>query len=164
MLQSDENSFVRFSVTKVLLGATLGLSFFLTPRALSAATADVLIVAESIGTSANIEKNASGADTLEKNSAESFKDLSEGSEGNNNIVLEEGSLNPKNDGSIEGLWASSAADSIYVVRIGDSLGSIAQDRYGDLERHRMIYEENRDRIVDPNRIYPGQKLVLPETP
>ena len=59
-------------------------------------------------------------------------------------------------------WSNS--DSTYEVQAGDSLGSIAQDRYGDLERYRMIYEENRDRIVDPDRIYPGQKLVLPNTP
>ena len=61
-------------------------------------------------------------------------------------------------------WSNSNSGSTYEVQAGDSLGSIAQDRYGDLEQHRMIYEENRDRIVDPDRIYPGQKLVLPNTP
>tara|TARA_Y100000590_G_scaffold83153_2_gene92658 strand:+ start:262 stop:630 length:369 start_codon:yes stop_codon:yes gene_type:complete len=68
------------------------------------------------------------------------------------------------DGSRGTDWSDSNSDSTYEVQDGDSLGSIAQDRYGDLERHRMIYEENRDRIVDPDRIYPGQKLVLPNTP
>ena len=68
------------------------------------------------------------------------------------------------DGSRGTDWSNSYSDSTYEVQAGDSLGSIAQDRYGDLERYRMIYEENRDRIVDPDRIYPGQKLVLPNTP
>jgi nucleoid-associated protein YgaU len=53
---------------------------------------------------------------------------------------------------------------LYVVREGDSLSTIALRRYGELKAYRRIYEENRDRIVDPKKIYPGQTLILPKAP
>ncbi len=53
------------------------------------------------------------------------------------------------------------AGDLYVVKEGDSLSNIAKRRYGRLRDYRRIYEENRDRIVDPNNIYPGQTLLLP---
>ena len=155
---------MRFPVARSLFGILLGLSFLISSRLSNAATTGAPILAEVIGTPADGGKVSSRAETLEEISSKSFKVLSEGSEGHNNVVLEEDLLTPKTDGSVEEVWASSTADLVYVVQIGDSLGSIAQDRYGNLKHYRMIYEENRDQIADPNRIYPGQKLVLPEAP
>lgn len=48
------------------------------------------------------------------------------------------------------------------VRAGDTLEKIAAREYGSARKWRLIYEANRDRLPTPNRIYPGQKLVLPE--
>jgi nucleoid-associated protein YgaU len=50
-----------------------------------------------------------------------------------------------------------------VVSRGDSLWRISRLTYGAGERYSLLYRANRDRIVDPNRIYPGQVFVLPKT-
>ncbi|MDI7275313.1 MAG: LysM peptidoglycan-binding domain-containing protein [Anaerolineae bacterium] len=47
----------------------------------------------------------------------------------------------------------------YVVQPGDSLSSIAQRVYGDLEQWRAIAQANS--LPDPNLILPGQILSLP---
>jgi nucleoid-associated protein YgaU len=61
---------------------------------------------------------------------------------------------------------SSAASSVdthtYVVVKGDSLSKIASGQYGDPQKWRRIYEANRDLIKDPDLIYPGQQLRIPE--
>jgi len=53
------------------------------------------------------------------------------------------------------------ATETYVVRKGDSLSSIAAQTFGDPAHWRLIYEANRDRIKDPNRIFPNQVLRIP---
>lgn len=49
----------------------------------------------------------------------------------------------------------------YVVKSGDSLSKIAQELLGDASRWPEIYAANRDKIEDPNLIYPGQELRIP---
>ena len=48
-----------------------------------------------------------------------------------------------------------------VVSRGDSLWRISRVTYGVDTRYAVVYKANRDRIRDPNRIYPGQIFVLP---
>jgi nucleoid-associated protein YgaU len=50
----------------------------------------------------------------------------------------------------------------YVVVEGDSLSKIALRQYGNASKWRRIYEANRDAIKDPDLIYPGQELRIPE--
>lgn len=50
----------------------------------------------------------------------------------------------------------------YVVVKGDSLSKIAQRQYGKASSWPRIYEANRGIIKDPNLIYPGQELRIPE--
>lgn len=50
----------------------------------------------------------------------------------------------------------------YVVRRGNSLWLIARRMYGHGIRYTVIYEANRDRIHNPDRIYPGQEFQLPQ--
>lgn len=50
----------------------------------------------------------------------------------------------------------------YVVVQGDSLSKIAKREYGDANKWHTIYEANRDVIKDPNLIYAGQELRIPE--
>ena len=45
---------------------------------------------------------------------------------------------------------------------GDSLSKIAQRAYGDGNKWSKIYEANKDVIKDPDLIYPGQSLRIPE--
>jgi nucleoid-associated protein YgaU len=48
-----------------------------------------------------------------------------------------------------------------IVRPGSNLWRIARDSYGDGKRYTVIYGANRDRIGDPDLIYPGQVFTLP---
>jgi nucleoid-associated protein YgaU len=48
-----------------------------------------------------------------------------------------------------------------VVSRGDSLWRISRVTYGAGTRYAVVYKANRDRIQDPNRIYPGQIFILP---
>ena len=50
----------------------------------------------------------------------------------------------------------------YTVVKGDSLSKIAKREYGDANKWRTIYEANRGLIKDPDLIYPGQLLNIPE--
>src|SRR5690606_17027041 len=49
----------------------------------------------------------------------------------------------------------------YVVKSGDSLWVIAKRIYGNGNQWRKIWEANRDKIKNPDIIYPGQKLTIP---
>jgi nucleoid-associated protein YgaU len=57
--------------------------------------------------------------------------------------------------------ASKHAISSKVVSRGDSLWHISRIAYGDGSRYALVYRANRERIRNPNLIYPGQTLVLP---
>ena len=48
----------------------------------------------------------------------------------------------------------------YSVRTGDTLMKIAFETYGDVYQWRKIYEDNRDRIKDPNSVPSGTQLKL----
>ncbi|MFH1458062.1 MAG: OmpA family protein [Candidatus Omnitrophota bacterium] len=49
----------------------------------------------------------------------------------------------------------------YVIRKGDTLSQIAQEHLGKAYRWKYLYELNRDRIKDPNRLRVGQKIIIP---
>lgn len=53
------------------------------------------------------------------------------------------------------------ASSSKVVSRGDSLWRISHITYGDGSQYALVYRANRERIRNPNLIYPGQTLVLP---
>jgi tetratricopeptide (TPR) repeat protein len=57
--------------------------------------------------------------------------------------------------------AEVANPSVYVVRPGQSLWSIATEAFGDGNRYVDILEANPSLRGDPGRIVPGQELVLP---
>jgi soluble lytic murein transglycosylase-like protein len=52
---------------------------------------------------------------------------------------------------------------VYVVRAGDTLWSIAQRFYGNPLMWSHVYYANQWQIHDPNEIYPGQNLTIPQT-
>lgn len=49
----------------------------------------------------------------------------------------------------------------YTVKRGDCLWNIAKQYLGSGSRYKEIYNLNRDKIKNPNLIYPGQVLTLP---
>jgi nucleoid-associated protein YgaU len=48
------------------------------------------------------------------------------------------------------------------VVAGDTLSAIAQQVYGDASQWPRIFEANRDQIFNPNLIFPGQVLRIPQ--
>jgi nucleoid-associated protein YgaU len=57
---------------------------------------------------------------------------------------------------------SSGSTRRYTVKSGDSLSKISQEFYGSAGNYMKIFEANRDKLNDPNKIQPGQELVIPE--
>jgi len=53
--------------------------------------------------------------------------------------------------------------SNVIVQPGSNLWTIARIRYGSGVKYTQIYQANRDRIRDPDLIYPGQIFDLPDT-
>lgn len=50
----------------------------------------------------------------------------------------------------------------YTVQSGDNLSKIAKQFYGDANRYSAIFEANRPMLKDPDEIYPGQVLRIPQ--
>ncbi|WP_294226594.1 LysM peptidoglycan-binding domain-containing protein [uncultured Shimia sp.] len=51
---------------------------------------------------------------------------------------------------------------IVTVQPGATLWAIARDRYGEGQLYLQVFEANKDKIRDPNLIYPGQVFTVPE--
>ncbi len=49
----------------------------------------------------------------------------------------------------------------HVVKKGESLSLIAKDYFGDPMKYKEIFEANKDKIKDPNVIFPDQELTIP---
>lgn len=49
----------------------------------------------------------------------------------------------------------------HVVERGDSLSKIAKEYLGDVMAYKQIFAANTDTLDDPNKIFPGQELVIP---
>jgi LysM repeat protein len=60
-----------------------------------------------------------------------------------------------------GASQSRSGGQTYTVKPGDSLSKIAQQFYGKASEYNKIFEANRDKLNDPNKIQPGQELVIP---
>ncbi len=49
----------------------------------------------------------------------------------------------------------------YTVQKGDYLSKIAKEMYGDASKYNVIFEANKPMLKDPDLIYPGQVLRVP---
>jgi len=64
--------------------------------------------------------------------------------------------------SNEGAAGGASKESrTYIVQSGDTLSKIAKEYYGDANRYMDIFNANTDKLSDPNKIHPGQELVIP---
>ena len=50
----------------------------------------------------------------------------------------------------------------YTVEAGDTLWAISQKVYGSGGKYMKIYEANTSLLDSPDKIFPGQKLVIPD--
>lgn len=55
-----------------------------------------------------------------------------------------------------------AQSRFYQVKPGDTLSKIAKELYGDANQYPQIFEANRPMLKDPDEIYPGQMLRIPQ--
>jgi nucleoid-associated protein YgaU len=65
---------------------------------------------------------------------------------------------------IQATGPSPAATSgtTYTVKPGDTLSKIAQQHLGDAGAYMTIFEANKDQLKDPDKIFPGQVLKIPQ--
>lgn len=56
---------------------------------------------------------------------------------------------------------SRSAGQTYTVKSGDTLSKISQQFYGDAGKYQQIFEANRDKLNDPDKIQVGQVLTIP---
>jgi len=54
-----------------------------------------------------------------------------------------------------------ADNNFYDVKPGDNLSKISKEMYGDPNKYQAIFEANKPMLSHPDKIYPGQKLVIP---
>jgi len=58
--------------------------------------------------------------------------------------------------------ASATSGRTYTVKPGDTLSKISQQFYGDAGQYQRIFEANRDKLKDPDKIQVGQVLTIPQ--
>jgi nucleoid-associated protein YgaU len=56
---------------------------------------------------------------------------------------------------------STAAARTYTVQPGDSLSKISKQFYGDANKYMKIFEANKDKLSDPDKVKVGTELVIP---
>ena len=61
-----------------------------------------------------------------------------------------------------GASAGQKQSRFHTVESGDTLSAIAKKYYGDANKYQRIFEANRPMLSDPDKIYPGQVLRIPE--
>lgn len=54
------------------------------------------------------------------------------------------------------------AAETYTVVAGDTLSKISKKFYGDANKYMRIFEANRDKLSDPDKIKVGQVLTIPK--
>jgi nucleoid-associated protein YgaU len=57
---------------------------------------------------------------------------------------------------------SAPAARTYTVQPGDSLSKISKQFYGDTSKYMKIFEANKDKLSDPDKIRAGEELVIPQ--
>jgi nucleoid-associated protein YgaU len=50
----------------------------------------------------------------------------------------------------------------YTVQPGDSLSKISRQFYGDANKYMRIFEANKDKLSDPDKVRAGMDLVIPQ--
>ena len=56
---------------------------------------------------------------------------------------------------------SSTAARTYTVQPGDSLSKISKHFYGDANMYMKIFDANKDKLSDPDKVKVGTELLIP---
>jgi len=56
---------------------------------------------------------------------------------------------------------SGAESRYYTVKSGDTLSAISKEMYGSANDYQRIFEANKPMLTHPDKIYPGQVLIIP---
>ncbi len=101
--------------------------------------------------------------TSRENGMPSLDDLSGSGSGRNSRPADAGPRRAADPASPRAADTRSVAvrSGVHVVGDGDSLASIAQERLGNRERWREIWDLNKDRVKNPDRLLVGTQLRLP---
>lgn len=73
--------------------------------------------------------------------------------------VEEGKYVQEEQETVEGEVNVSTKE--YIIKKGDTLSKIAQKEYGKAYRWKYLYELNKDKIKNPNKLKVGQKIIIP---
>jgi nucleoid-associated protein YgaU len=64
--------------------------------------------------------------------------------------------------AMSGMSGESGSNArMYKVKPGDTLSKISQQFFGNPNQYQRIFEANRDKLTDPNKIQVGQELKIP---
>lgn len=74
----------------------------------------------------------------------------------------EASSEPESAESEAAESAGDAGGKTYTVQSGDTLWKIAEEAYGNGSKYMAIFEANKDILENPDRIFPGQELKIPD--
>jgi nucleoid-associated protein YgaU len=64
-------------------------------------------------------------------------------------------------GGPSGVAVSAPKGGTYTVQKGDTLSKISKQYYGDANKYMKIFEANKDKLKDPDKIQVGQVLTIP---
>ena len=64
-------------------------------------------------------------------------------------------------GGVGGPAGGGSAPRSYTVQKGDTLSKISKQYYGDANKYMKIFEANKDKLKDPDKIQVGQVLIIP---
>ena len=56
---------------------------------------------------------------------------------------------------------STPAARTYTVQAGDSLSKISKQFYGDANKYMKIFDANKDKMSDPDKVKIGTELIIP---
>ena len=107
--------------------------------------------------------NSSGISNLSINEADGFikiEGTAPSAEVKQQLWDEYGRLDPdyRSGDLVLNIDAPEAAANTYTVQSGDNLSKIGS-KYG--VSWQKIFDANRDKLNDPDKIYPGQELTIP---
>lgn len=79
-------------------------------------------------------------------------------------ILMAGNVEGVEEVQIENVTGAEPAANVdyYEIQKGDSLWKIAEKAYGNGSKYTDIFEANKEVIKDPDLIYPGQKIRIPQ--